>query len=861
MKNICLLLLIFPSLAFSQVNDDFNDGNFTKNPEWVGDTLNFEVNASDQLHLHTTGSDTSVLFTRSETVIETEWDFWLKLSFNTSANNYARIYLSIDTLDVSVANGYFFQAGGADDSLRIIRKEGNLNEIIFTCTSYRTVHNTNALRIKIKRDIPGNWEVLIDTTGGANYRTDGFFFDNVFTTSRWFGVSCRYTSSNSTKFYFDDFYVGPVIRDTISPIVNSLEVLGENHICVSFSEIIPEENAENTFNYRLTVNGNFPDSVVQDQQQPSKIDLFFKEAFPEGKSDTLAVHGIVDLAGNSLKDTLIPISFYQYHPYDVVIHEILADPEPSVALPEGEFVELFNRTPYPINLKGWIFKFGNFFKIFPFVVIQPKGYLLIVRDPAYFKYGNAIVLFTSSTSLANEGSSLVLKDSKQRIIHSVNYELAWFRGSFKAEGGWSLEMIDPSNPCGCIENWNASQHCSGGTPGEVNSIQRSNPDLVNPYLVRGAFTDPDQINVCFSESIDSTTIREADSWEVLPGFIQPDSVFLPGTDYRSVGLHFSSEFEPQTIYQLKLKSPVYDCAGNGSDTGRFVRIAIPASPASHDVVINEILSDPVPGSSRFVELYNRSDKVLDLLSLVISRQDTIMGFLPGSVQVCDQSYLLFPGDHIALTPSPQDILEKYRTPCPDAVIMTKDFPAFDEDSGIIILARKDNFVVIDKVHYQPSMHYPLLATREGVSLERVNPDRPSFDETNWHSAAETAGFATPGYLNSHGIGSNQSEGEFSVTPGLFSPDNDGRDDLVNIGFENINPDVALTLSVYDSHGRLIRLLANNILLSSQENFSWDGMTSNQDKAPMGPYIIFAEMTNPDGKIARKKTVVFLCGKP
>ncbi|MEI7981714.1 MAG: gliding motility-associated C-terminal domain-containing protein, partial [Bacteroidota bacterium] len=457
-------------------------------------------------------------------------------------------------------------------------------------------------------------------------------------------------------------------------------------------------------------------------------------------------------------------------------------------------------------------------------------------------------------------TTLVLKNAEQQIIHTVTYRTEWFGGSFKKEGGWSLEMIDPDNPCGCNENWAPSQNVSGGTPGRVNSVEKPNPDQHMPYIKRAVISDTNLLQVFFSESIDSSTVRPAGCWTILPDMVQADDVLFNDVAYKSVRLHIAGEFKASQVYILKSECYIKDCAGNQTDTNQTVRFALPDHVGQHEIVINEILPDPFTGGSRFIELYNRSEKILDLSRLVISRQDTSGGLLPGAIPLSDEAYLLFPGDYVAITTSPEDILEKYYSPAPDAILEMSDLPAFDNDSGIIVLARNDNIEVIDKVHYHPEMHFPLLATKEGVSLERLNPDRPSFDETNWHSAAETVGFATPGYQNSHGSGTTETNVEIDVGPELFSPDNDGKDDIVNIEFKVKEPYAAVSISIYDSRGRLVVTLANNILLSAQEIFSWNGLTGDHNKAPIGSYIIFIELTKPEGMVIRKKATVFLCGK-
>ena len=62
-----LILLSFPH--FSQLSEDFSDGDFTNKPQWVGDTSEFIVNAAFKHQLNAPSiTDTSYLSVETRTL-------------------------------------------------------------------------------------------------------------------------------------------------------------------------------------------------------------------------------------------------------------------------------------------------------------------------------------------------------------------------------------------------------------------------------------------------------------------------------------------------------------------------------------------------------------------------------------------------------------------------------------------------------------------------------------------------------------------------------------------------------------------------------------------------------------------------
>ena len=127
---------------------------------------------------------------------------------------------------------------------------------------------------------------------------------------------------------------------------------------------------------------------------------------------------------------------------------------------------------------------------------------------------------------------------------------------------------------------------------------------------------------------------------------------------------------------------------------------------------------------------------------------------------------------------------------------------------------------------------------------------------NWHSAAESVGWATPGFENSQYY-PGQITGEMvTVLPEIFSPDNDGVDDVLNINYELETPGYVGTVTIFDANGRIIRNLVQNELLAATGTISWDGLNNKREKARIGIYIIYFEIFDLEGNVSGvKKTCV------
>ena len=213
-----------------------------------------------------------------------------------------------------------------------------------------------------------------------------------------------------------------------------------------------------------------------------------------------------------------------------------------------------------------------------------------------------------------------------------------------------------------------------------------------------------------------------------------------------------------------------------------------------------------------------------------------------------------------LTTNPDKVKEQYTTPNPYGFIKMASFPAFNNDEGMVILRTMAD-TVIDAMTYTADMHFPLLNSTDGVSLERIDFNRPASDNTNWHSAAETAGFATPAYENSQFFPGNFADDmAVSLDPEIFSPDNDGYKDVLNINCQAASPGKVISIMIYDAKGRLVKTLVKSKMMSEKASFSWDGTQDDATKANIGIYVIYVESFDLNGSVKHYKHTAVLATK-
>jgi hypothetical protein len=362
-------------------------------------------------------------------------------------------------------------------------------------------------------------------------------------------------------------------------------------------------------------------------------------------------------------------------------------------------------------------------------------------------------------------------------------------------------------------------------------------DAVAPLWTSFKILLPDKLQLKFSEAMN---FRNA-TFEVDNGIGKFFSKTV-SEDSTAIELTFSNAFEKGILYILHTQG-LTDLSGNSLLlTSKSFGIIEPLTP--NDLVFNEVMFDNPLNSVEYVEVYNKSEKVLDLSNLIFTTRKSDGTFNAGN-KIPLQTIIL-PHAYLVLSENADSLRNYHHVPL-ESMIITMPWTSLNNTSSDLVLLNEAKDTVYDELIYDTKWHNMLIKNTKGVALEKINPSLEAQDPQSWHSASSETNYGTPGYKNSQ-FRDLQSEENSSrqvwVDPEAFSPDNDGQSDVCFIRYKTEMNGYAANVLILNPAGVKVRQLASNILLSTEGFLTWDGLTDQGKNVNVGIYVLYFEMFNP-----------------
>lgn len=410
--SLFMMLFYHCSLPADDEEKGDSEGEDTATSElpWEGETDKFTINSKEGVHLNDPQEDagTAYITIPSTSVKNTRWEFGVHLTFNPSANNYARFYLTSSSNVLSgKLNGYYIQIGGSKDNVALYRQNEDGSKLLASGRELMKGNNSPKLSVKVECDNNGYWTFWTRLESENEYVKEKQVKNIEIPASFCCGIYCIYTKTRCKGFTFHHIRLSNDAETTTTP------------------DGTPEEPETD-----IPDNPNTPE-LPEDVRGM----LLFNEIMYDNASDGAEYIEIY----NPTETTISVPALYLYKMYkDGTIYSTTTLQKEDASIPLN------------IPSKGYL----CFTKYFNKVVQKHKV------------GGETLVTIPNFPALSNDGGYLALSSSKETAAGHT-FDTCCFRDEMHTSEkttGVSLEKKSPELSS-LNKNWHSSKHATGGTPG------------------------------------------------------------------------------------------------------------------------------------------------------------------------------------------------------------------------------------------------------------------------------------------------------------------------------------------------------------------------------------------------------------
>ena len=344
---LIFLLLTSANLALCQVEDTF-EPSLELSSQWIGDRDKFIITEDGLLQLNDNGAGQATLFATTTFVNTFSWEAFIRMDFSPSNSNRLEYFLWSENEDLETSDALLLRIGetGSDDTIELISQidgdrttlaEGSIGLVGAGPVTLRFIAHLTDDILTIEADDLGGVcflpEIEIALSEDIVLPSGEFYI----------GWICRYTSTRSQAFFFDDIYAGEPHIDVTPPAIDNIDATPDQ-IIITFTEVMDEASLNDAV-IQISPVADFSSSLVKNQLQ-----LDFANPLLSSLDYELAISGLSDLSGNQISAS-IPIQVAEAPSQgELLVNEILFNPEGS----NSDYIELINVSDKRIDLSDVI---------------------------------------------------------------------------------------------------------------------------------------------------------------------------------------------------------------------------------------------------------------------------------------------------------------------------------------------------------------------------------------------------------------------------------------------------------------------------------------------------------------------------
>ena len=564
--------------------DDFESGNLSgweQTSDWEVSDVNPITGKFSLKQLANTTNNSSSIFHKVKSDFnntDLEWTFQIRNgNWDPSSSNKFWVYLSSDTIQTDVVNGYALgvNISGTTDLLQLWRiKNGKADSLIVQTDLDWNASTT--VKIDAKRTSRGFWTLTYQRAG--ELKSDEFSGkDPTCFTFHNIGVQFNFTTTRAGQLWVDDI---SVIESPSELFIRKSLLVNSHQIALTFNKPV-NPNSIHSGNFEL-VDENNQDIVITNAnlsgETNSKVIITFAEV--RGIELNLMVSGIEDLSGKIMNPQNLSLS-YSFTPEigSILINEILFNPFPGGV----DFVELVNVSDQTIPINRLKLATRNdtlgLKQIYPISsqkrYLKTGEFLVCTKDSAilsgqYFNHNPAsFCVMKTLPSFSDDAGTVVLLNDSLEVLDEFSYSAKMHSPFLADENGVSLERISLNKPTSDRNNWASAAASIGfATPGLPNSQTISEPgiqDKITPdpkvFSPNGdGYNDELTIKYRFNKSGNIANVRIFDAGGQLVNFLVKNESLAQEGRWLWDGKNDSGQKQNIGVYIILVE--IFDQNGN-----------------------------------------------------------------------------------------------------------------------------------------------------------------------------------------------------------------------------------------------------------------------------------------------------------
>lgn len=532
---------------------------------------------------------------------------------------------------------------------------------------------------------------------------------------------------------------------------------------------------------------------------------------------------------------------------DIVISEVMANPSNVAGLPEAEYIEIYNRTDSVINTDKWTLRYGKTSYSMDGGILQPGAYVIMSKKTNSESWDNAGIYdridMTRFPTLANSGNTLFIHDASDNLVAFTHYTESRYGDEFKAVGGFSLERIDTENINDTPRNWHASKDLSGGTPGRENSVKGTCNSYEPAAFLYAGTLSADTLRLYFNSPVDIATACDMDNYTINESETCILSISCDSIYQSYVDLELDTPMDDDTYFRLTMEG-IKQIDHSDVIFPESITVTDVHKPIPDELTFNEILFDNSTETAEYVELFNRSDKCLDIsrLSFAIVNEDGTFG---RNCRLSTTPHFIAPGQYIAFTSDTAAIAARWNVrPWQSAICQ---LPALRNDGGTIALV-DESAEQMDVAVFTPKIYSSTGKGSTDIASEKINPALSSGNPSNWQPATMEYNYGTPGKQNSQ-FSETKPTGNmnsFRLQYDCITPDNDGDNDFAILNYNLDQNGYIVNIRIFDSKGRMVATPVQRETLAAEGSIIIPGTDSEDCPLEPGIYILLIDAHTDNG---------------